>query len=239
MELRSPISTNLLPPCSIQGFPREKQITCQPGADIRKVKQAVLALPNISQLPKMCGSGISCMPSSWGEFFFQEIVQFLWKYSFVYMVFIYRVWAKEKWLLVCVSLAGAIFTSKERQPCLNTKALFHNLQPRDQQGICKKSWSSLQNHTQTFTGTQAWKQAKKMTVTNGCSKFSAIFFWLWMQTTELILNKMGFSGFSFLKRVGGSSVWMSSNCFKGSGSKLWVLYLFNLTWEGVQEFVWL
>lgn len=32
-----------------------------------------------------------------------------------------------------------------------------------------------------------------------------------MQTTKLILPKMGFSGFSFLKGVGGSSVWMSPN----------------------------
>lgn len=58
---------------------------------------------------------------------------------------------------------------------------------------------------------QAWKQAKEVTVTNGCSKLNlSSFFRLWVHTT-LILFKMGFSGFSLMKGVGGSSVQMSSN----------------------------
>lgn len=38
-----------------------------PGADIRKAKQAVLALPRISQLPEISGSGISAIVL-WGIF---------------------------------------------------------------------------------------------------------------------------------------------------------------------------
>lgn len=92
-----------------------------PEADMRKAKQALLDLPNISQPHEICGSGISCMPSSWGIFSSKDLPSFSEK-PLLFLCYLFIVFEqKRNDCLLVFPVAGATFTPKKGSPVQTPK----------------------------------------------------------------------------------------------------------------------